>query len=531
MTIFKKTLSSLIVLLVIGALSLAVRGIPGSPTSEEFGMARWSSNGPLELSPERGRLALMYSIVENHSLVFDVSVARLALPDLAINNMGQYVSLFAPAASYIAIPGYLAGKALGLSQVGAYSIITLFSILNLILIILIARRLGASHFASLLGGLTFVFATPAFSYATTLYQHHVSVFLLLSSVFVLLRFRNVGSLTFVWFACALSVVVDNPNLFLMFPVGIFALMRLFELVRPKKHFLVKKATWSILTFLGLIVPFVFFGWYNFHAYGNALQLPGTLQVVSEIGADGRPVAKNSYELQVLSPEQLAERNQASVAEKSAVGFFKSRNLYNGFYVHFLSPDRGIIFFAPVILLGIIGLALLYRTNIQIVSLIAASIGANVLLYSMWGDPWGGWAFGSRYLIPTYALLAIGITFGLSRWRFRTLFLTLFVPLFAYSAWVNTLGALTSNANPPEIQILSLESQTGHEEKYTFMRNWEYLNGTYQEANAKSFIYQAWAKKLVSPKEYFAFVYGLILLMAASGVVGLMFEMYQKDKKN
>ena len=35
-------------------------------------------------------------------------------------------------------------------------------------------------------------------------------------------------------------------------------------------------------------------------------------------------------------------------------FFKTRNLLNGFYIHLLSPDRGIIYYAPVILLGLLG---------------------------------------------------------------------------------------------------------------------------------------------------------------------------------
>lgn len=512
-------------------LILIIRGLSGNPTSADLLTSHWSHGGPLELSPERGRFALLYSVIENHSLIFDVSVARLAVPDLAINSSGQYVSLFAPAVSLMAAPGYLLGKFFGIAQVGSYSIIALFAFFNVLLIQSIASRLGAGRVSSVLGALAFLFATPALPYATTLYQHHISVFLLLFSLWVLLAMRNIWSLTLVWFACALSVVVDNPNLFFMFPVGLFSLMRLFSLVQTEKGFQAKKVVVALLTVLGFVPPLVLFGWYNQSAYGNPFQLAGTLQGVSEIGSDGRPAIENSYEKQVLSPEERAERELAQDEEKTAVGFFKTRNLYNGFYIHFLSPDRGVIYFSPVILLGIVGLALLYRRNAQIAALLIASIGANILLYSMWGDPWGGWAFGSRYLIPTYALLAIGMAFGFSQWRFRTLFLAVFIPLFAYSAWVNTLAAVTTNANPPEVQVLSLEKQSGHEEKYTFLRNWEYLNGRYQPANAKSFMYQIWANRYLSPKGYFCVVYGAVLLVAALGMGGLLTEIYRKGKRN
>ncbi len=513
-------LTGLILCGVMLVLVLIVRGLPGNPTSDELLTPYWTSGGPLELSPERGRLALVYALVEHHSLIFDVSVARLAIPDLAINAAGEYVSLFAPAVSFLVVPGYLLGKMFGAAQVGAYGVIALCAFLNVVLLRSLAIRLGAQSWAALTGALVFLFATPALPYASTLYQHHVTVLLLLLSLWILLAWRNLWSLSFVWLLCAASVVVDNPNLFLMFPVGVYALKRFYDISWHDQKDRIKRIALGSLTFVGLIIPLLLFGWYNQAAYGNPFQLPGTLQGVSEIGSDGRPAEENSYEQQVMSADELAEREKAQVSEKTAVSFFKTRNLYNGFYIHFLSPDRGLLAFTPVMILGIVGLVLLYRVRPGVTALFAAIIGANVLLYSMWGDPWGGWAFGSRYLIPTYALLSLGAAFGLSPWRGRKWFLVLFLPLFLYSAWVNTLGAVTTNANPPEIQVLALEKQTRHEEKYTFMRNWEYLNGQYQAPNAKSFLYQLWAKDSMQPSEYFLGVYGLILFVTAGSLVGL-----------
>ncbi len=525
----KKVLTGIVVVGTMLVFLLALRGLPGNPSSEALGKAYWSYDGPLELSPERGRFALLYSIVEDRSLIFSASVARLALPDLAMNSAGQYVSLFAPAVSYLVVPGYIIGKFFGVAQVGAYAVIVLFALANIFLIFMIAKRLGAGMTPAMLGALTFAFATPAFPYATTLYQHHISVFLLLVSLWILLTLRSVWSLIGVWFACALAVVVDNPNLFLMFPVGVYALMRLRELVRVRGHYRSRRVFAGLLTFVGFIIPLALFGYYNFRTSGSPWQLPGTLQAVSEITDDGYPVAKSTYERQVLTPEQLAERERGKATEKTAVGFFKTRNLYEGFYVHFLSPDRGILFFTPVILLGIIGLGVLYRRQAGMVAFFLAIIGGNVLLYSMWGDPWGGWAFGSRYLIPSYALLAIALPFGFSLPRFRSVFLGIFILLFAYSAWVNTLGAVTSSANPPKVQVLAIEQQTGHEEKYTFLRNWEFLHEKYQSIGSKSFVYQSWAKQYFSAPHYFGFVYIQVLILFFVTVLGVVIEWYGTKK--
>ena len=41
------------------------------------------------------------------------------------------------------------------------------------------------------------------------------------------------------------------------------------------------------------------------------------------------------------------------------------------------------------------------------NVLVATVVINLLLYSMWGSV-GGWALGRAYLIPSYAILGIGI---------------------------------------------------------------------------------------------------------------------------
>lgn len=519
--IMQKIFLSILAIFVVIVYALALRGLPGNPNAQELKSSSWRYDGPLELSPERGRYALVYSIAEDRSLQFSPDVAKLAIPDLAYSKSGEFVSLFAPGVSFIVLPGYWLGKMFGVAQVGTYALISVFALINFLLIFIIAHKLGAGKWSSFLGALTFAFATPAFAYGVNLYQHHISVFLLLISIYLLIRYNNYISLSFIWFACALAVIVDNPNLFLMFPAGIFAFFRMLNLIgaQYKKDKVVQSIFKSIITFVAILPPILFFLWYNNAAYGDPFQLPGTLPSVSAIDENNKPINEKVVD------KAKNENNESK--EKTAVGFFKTRNLYNGFYEHFISADRGILYFTPIILLGIFGLIFLYGKNPNIVALLTAVIGANVILYSMWGDPYGGWAFGSRYLIPSYAILSIGIALGFSAWKRRWIFSILFLILFTYSSWVNTLGAITTSAIPTRAEVLSLEEKSGHEEKYNFMRSWELLNKKYSDIGSKSFLYQAKFKNMMSAKQYFYSIYGLIMLITVSGVAGLYLEKFNK----
>ena len=192
-TFFKykdKLLFLILILFASGVLMVSLRGLPGNPTVPELNLKIWKENGPFELSPERGRFALIYSIVEDKSFYFSKSIAGFASPDVGIQN-GHYVSLFAPLLSFSAIPGYLIGKYFGASQVGTFAVISLFALFNFFLIRAIAIRLGANKIAATLGAFVFLFATPGFAYAVNLYQHHLSTFLILLSIWALLKSKKV----------------------------------------------------------------------------------------------------------------------------------------------------------------------------------------------------------------------------------------------------------------------------------------------------------------------------------------------------
>jgi hypothetical protein len=492
-----------LLLFCVAVLAATVRGIPGNPTDVELDTAQWRETGPLELSPERGRFALTYSLVEHQSFQFSLPLARFATPDVAYLN-GGYVSLFPPGLSFLVIPGYLVGRALGAAQVGVFAVIALFALLNTFLLRAIALRLGLHEFAATVAALVFLFASPAFSYAVSFYQHHVSTFIILLSVYALMRWKTLWSVALVWFLWAAAVVIDSPNLFLMLPVALFALGRLIYVAWDARRVYMVVRPLGILTLAAASIPIAFFLWFNFESYGNPLQLAGTLRSVEAIDEAGNPAESQVTRLLDL------ENKKDAMRPKSALGFFTTRSLLYGFYIYSVSPDRGVLWYAPVVFLGIAGFTFMHR-HVEFRNLMLLILGFNVLLYSMWGDPWGGWAFGSRYLIPSYAVLSLGLAFALHSWRSRNVFLVVFLALFSYSVWVNTLGALTTNANPPQVEVLGLEEISYQEEKYTFERNWGYLNTT----GSKSLLWQALAHTYVDALFYHAFITsGIIILVSA-----------------
>lgn len=486
-------------------LLLTIRGLPGNPTSSDLNGGVWTAvTGPFESSNERGRYALMHSIVEDKTFYLSPDLARFSTPDLAINSDGEFVALFAPGVSFLTIPGYVIGKMFNHAQLGAYAVITMYALLNIILIYLIAMRMRVGRIASALAGIVFLFATPAFAYAVTMYQHHISTFFILISIYALLRLSGWRSLVIVWFFCALSIVVDSPNFFMMFPLGLFAFARIFIIKKRAETIKVRIKPALLLALLIMIIPVSVYLGYNKFAHGDFFQISGTLPRVTDINDQGQAVQMGEL---ININEEFTENTE----DKKAVSFFKTRYLLNGFYTHVLSPDRGMVEYTPIILFGLWGMVIAYRRNKKIANLLAMVMAANFLLYSMWGDPYGGWSFGSRYLIPSYAILAIAIAFLLKNYRRNLIVLILFIVLFISSARICSLGAITSNINPPRIEVLALEKVTGKEEKFTYERNKQFL----QETGTKSYVYHKYLSDNMSAATYYNYISGIIILLGFS----------------
>jgi hypothetical protein len=238
-------------------------------------------------------------------------------------------------------------------------------------------------------------------------------------------------------------------------------------------------------------------------YGHPFRLSGTLPRAVNIDDKGNPIFSET------SPSNdVQEEAQQIEEEKTALKFFNTRNILNGIIVHFVSYDRGVLFYSPIVLFGLIGSYFLYKNRESKLALFFAVILFNIIFYSMWGDPWGGWAFGSRYLIPSYAVLALLASVAITKLSSKRLFLTIYFIIFTYSVSVNTLGALTSNTNPPSVEIQALQDITGKVEKYTYERNLDLLLNN----SSKSFFYSHYASKYLFATQYYLIIVGLVVIL-------------------
>jgi hypothetical protein len=508
-TKFLSFLGAVILPIIIAVIVLlgSIRGNWGSPDITVLNDTRWTENGPFELSPERGRFALMYSIIEENSFQFSLPIAKFAAPDVSINN-GSFVSMFAPGLSLIIIPGYLVGKYLGLAQVGAYSVISLFAVLNFLLIRYIASKIGAKLSAATIAALLFLFGSPAYAYGVSLYQHHVSTFLILLALAILLKWKNIKSLILIWIICGVSVMIDNPNFFFMLPIGIYALTRLISIETTKEKVKIQLKPLGVLTLFSFIFPVSLFLYINFLSYGNPFQLAGTNQSgeeqISQLieNPDLATIAQIDENLDI--DDAVGEQTEEKKS-RSAVAFFKTRNLPNGLYTHLLSLDRGMIMYTPVLLLGFLGLILLPKSSLGMKKVLVSTVTIVVLIYSLWGDPYGGWAFGSRYLIPAYAVLSIGLAVLLSKYSRSFLLISAVLILGSYSIAVNTIGALTTNRIPPKVQVLALEEISSMRQRYTYTRNIEMLDSNH----SKSFVFNNFVSSHFTAWEYTSVLIGII----------------------
>ena len=133
---------------------------------------------------------------------------------------------------------------------------------------------------------------------------------------------------------------------------------------------------------------------------------------------------------------------------------------------------------------------------------------NLLLYSSWGDPWGGWAYGPRYLIPSMAILSIFVGVFLNSVKHKIIWRLVALPLVVYSSGVALIGALTTNAVPPKIEAVFLHT------KYNFLYNWPFIISN----NSGSYIYKTYLKNTLTLEHYALALLSIVVLI----VVFLLF---------
>ncbi len=493
----KTTIAILSIVIVGFVLYVAtIRGVAGNPKGSDIKGTLDQATMPLELSPERGRYVLVLSLAEDRSFSLNPTLADAADPDIGYHD-GKFYIYFGPGISILALPLYFLGKSLGISQVAAFFTVSIFAVFNLILIFLIARQIfRLPYWAAILASLIFGFASSSWSYAITLYQHHVTAFIILSCFFSVWQYKKGGWqryiwMSYVWLAFGYSIFIDYPNGILIAPIIAYAFFASISLKKLEESIKIKFDTVFLITSIFFIALTVVHGYYNYVNFGDWKRLSGGLVGIKEIRAK-----------QLLKEDDSTSIVKAS-EEKNVVAFFQEAYQPQGIVILLLSLDRGLLLYAPVFLFGVAGIFARIRKSEMEGNMLVATIATHLFLYSSWGDPWGGWAFGPRYLIPTMALLSLYAAYWLSqpKWGFvRRIFGLL---LIAYSSAISLLGALTTNAVPPKVEADFLKM------KYNFLHNYEY----FISGRSGSYFYNYYAKEYLTLQDYYSILWGTVLGIA------------------
>ena len=134
-------------------------------------------------------------------------------------------------------------------------------------------------------------------------------------------------------------------------------------------------------------------------------------------------------------------------------------LGDGLYGLLLGPNKGVIFFAPQVVLAPFAARALWRRSRPLAIAMLFGVSAWIVLNALFYDWGGGWSWGPRYLVPVLPLLFVAVGLAADGPRMRNLARALFVAGIA----VNLLGVLVSeDAYRRTTMRVWLASRTGYE---------------------------------------------------------------------
>ena len=497
-----------IILLGICMYGLTLRGAVGNPTSENITSQPTS---PFESSHEKGPYGHLVSITEHGTYALTKEWADLASPDVG-TYQGRYYAFFAPGVPYLTLPFYIIGKYFGVAQLATFGTESLVSIITLVFLFLIGRRIFAlPRWAAFFSVLVYGFASTSWSYAITLYQNSFTACFMVTSFYSAWQYsqskQRFGFLYagYVWLAYALAISVDYPNAVLMLPVMVYLAYNIFSFKKIHEGIALSIRWSGIFTCAIFIIVTGFHLWHNNQYYGGWSKVAGTLSNRTELSVS----TQLSTSQVIIATSTLSTTSPtALVGDKSISGTFHEKLIPNGIYILLFSDQRGLLYFTPIFIFSFLGIGYALRKKEEERAKFIVPLGfifLNIFLYTSWGDPWGGWAYGPRYIIP--AMASLSLFTGIALYEVRKMFLQkiLIYAAFLYSSAVALLGALTTNMVPTKGDALLLPNHADN-----FLYNITFL----QSNKSSSFIYNTYIKGSLTLVDYFIFIYVVIIVLTA-----------------
>lgn len=371
---------------------------------------------------ERPRIMQAMALVDTGEWAIDGVAARGldAGPDTARSKVdGRLYPNKPPGATLAAAAGYGVAKLTSgvdgpsLREVTGWSRWFGGALPTLILALVLWRRHGRTFGggATMAAVLTWVLATPAIVYAHLLYGHALAALLLHTGVTTIAAAieRAPDTRRLAWFAAggalaSSAIAVEYVAAFAAIPIGIGLVSRWrSELDMPRA---------IAAALVGALVPVVLLAAYHQHVFGSALST----------GYDHATVA--------------------DFAQKHGQGLLGlGWPTWHGVQVHLLSIDGGLLWWAPIVVPGVVGLFQLATGEVR---RFEARVHLGVVLVFLWINISlsfeGGWRVGPRYFVIALPSLVLGWAEIYGQVRTRAPWIALFVALGTYGVIVNALAA-------------------------------------------------------------------------------------------
>ncbi|MGO9466903.1 MAG: hypothetical protein ACLQVF_22395 [Isosphaeraceae bacterium] len=236
-----------------------------------------------------------------------------------------------------------------------------------VLLVFWAGKLGCSRRQAALIGLAYGLATPAYVYATLAYGHQASAFALFASFYLLSRAGRRAESTWVFAAGFLAAFAAVIELQVGPVAAILGFYLLAQCVRGRR-----RPDALAVFVVGALIPTLILLIYNQLAFGS----PWDMGYFHHATRKFAQVHNRHNPLGLRPPD-----------------WTKLPALLWGRY-------RGLLFYAPILLLSLPGWAVLIARRVWGLALVSLSAAAAIFLVNLCYPEWtGGWSTGPRLLVP------------------------------------------------------------------------------------------------------------------------------------
>jgi hypothetical protein len=477
---------------------LTLKGVYGNPDINYIQSNLLETTKPLEGGPELGRYVHILSLAKNHTYALTENYVTKGA-DFGYYG-GKFFGLFAPGVAYLVLPFYILGQHFNMAMLFSFGSEALFMILCLFFMLKICLNifkfpLWVSFFVIL----TFAFGCTSWGYAVTLYEHAFTVFFIISSFYAVWKYKQNQKYSyiwaiFIWVNYGLAIFVDYPNAILMLPIMVYFLVSSISIKEQLAGFKVSLRPSFLYTFIFFLLISGAHAYHNYHYFGSWKTISSGILNYNTYKTISQATQATSSSFQSLI--NTAQGN------KQISKFIQDVNIPKSFYVLIFESDKGILIFCPIFLLSLFGIYSQRKKWKTEHSVLLAIILVNLLFYSSWGDPWGGWAYGPRYLIPSMAVLSVFLGFIFENNNKILLKKIVCYLFFSASSAIALLGVLTTNQLVP-----SIENDTNHV-KHNFLYNLDFL----KQNKSSSYIFNTYFSSHISLVEYYLIIYGLLMLL-------------------